>query len=112
MKIGKIIFPTFLTISIFSFWAAFALLVVNKLFHNDLPGYTIGEICVWEYIALVVAGGIAYLMIKNWGNIQTQPISGKKQLVLHKNYGIYFSLYFGIAVMLAIWQFWLFSRGF
>ena len=108
----KVLFPTLLAITLFSLWAGFALLVVNPLFYQDLPGYTIGRICIWEYVAMVIAASVTYLLIKNWGNIEVIELNGKNLITLNPNYGIYFGIYFLVAILVAIWQFWLFSQTF
>ena len=87
-KIGRVLFPALLMISFFSLWAAFALLIINPLFYEDLPGYTIGRICVWEYVAMGVAVLIAKMLISKWGNIEFQEIGRKKVIILNANYGI------------------------
>lgn len=112
MKISNIIFPIILTITLFSFWAGFALLIVNKLFYKDLPGYTIGRICIWEFIAFIIAALVARLMIKKWGNLHIQQVENELKLTMNPKYGIYFSVYLLIATITAIWQFWLFSQNF
>lgn len=111
-KIIKIMFHLLLALTLFSYWAGFALLFVNKLFYKDLPAYTIGRICIWEYVAIIIAFLIAKLMIKRWGNIKLQEIENKKVLTLNPKYGIYFGIYFLIALIVGIWQFWLFSKNF
>ena len=111
-KISKILFPLLIIITLFSLWAGFALLVVNKLFYKDLPGYTIGRLCIWELVALVIAALIARLMIQKWGNIEIKQIDGKQRLILHPNFGLYFGIYFLLGIVVAIWQFGLFSQQF
>lgn len=111
-RTSQIIFQFLLTITLFSFWAGFALLVVNKLFYKDLPGYTIGRICIWEFVALIVAAIIAKMLIHKWGNITVQNIGNELKLTMNPKYGIYFSIYFLIAIITAIWQFWIFSQKF
>jgi len=108
----KIIFHTILTLIIFSLWAGFALLIINPYFQNDLPNYEIGTICIWEYIALVIAWAIAYLMIKSWGTLECKIIDNKSKLVLSKKYGIFILVYLTLVIAVAIWQFWIFSLKF
>ena len=108
----KILFPLLITITLFSLWAGFALLIVNKLFYKDLPGYTIGRICIWEFVALIIAALIARLLIKRWGNVEIKEIENRKYLIMNPKYGIYFGVYFLIAIVVGIWQFWLFSLKF
>ena len=111
-KVYKLIFPLLIGLMLFSLWAGFALLVVNKLFYQDLPGYTIGQICIWEYVAIVVAVLIANMLIKTWGNIDIKEIEDQRQLIMNPKYGMFFSVYFVIATIVGIWQFWIFSQQF
>ena len=104
------IFYIILTLLLFSLWAGFALLVVNPLFHKDLPGYTIGRICIWEFVAIIIAGLIAYWITKKWGNIEIQEINHQRRFLLNSEYGTFFLIYLLIAISVAIWQFWLFSQ--
>ncbi len=112
MKFLKSIFPILLTISLFSIWAVFALTVVNAFFYKDLPGYTIGRICIWEGVALLISGLVAFLMIKKWGNIRIETRSEETRISIHPNYGWYFTFYFIAAIIISIWQFYLFSLKF
>ena len=93
-------------------WALFALLVVNKFFYEDLPNYTIGRVCVWEYIAMLLALLIAKLIEKSWGGILIEQKNNKSYIKLNIKYGVYFFVYFIILIAIAIWQFWLFSKEF
>ncbi|GAB5565059.1 MAG: hypothetical protein Wins2KO_21220 [Winogradskyella sp.] len=111
-RLYKILFPILIAITLFSLWAGFALLVVNKFFYQDLNGYTIGRICIWEYVAIAIAIIITRFLIRKWGNIELNTINNKKVLTLNPNYGVYFGVYFCIAIMVAVWQFWLFSQKF
>lgn len=111
-KIIKILFPLLITFTLFSLWAGFALLIVNKFFYKELPGYTIGRICIWDFILLIIATLIAKLMISKWGNIEIKEIDNKELLTMNPKYGIYFTIYFLIAIIVGIWQFWLFSKKF
>lgn len=112
IRIARIIFPVILTTTLFSYWAAFALLLVNKLFYKDLPGYVIGRICIWEGVALLAAILITRLLMFKWGNIQIINNGDGTQICLNAKYGWYFSIYFSIAIIIGIWQFWLFSMKF
>ncbi len=112
IKYLRWIFYGVLTLTIFSFWAGFALLIVNKSFYRELPGYTIGRICIWELIALIVAGLIAHFMIRNWGSLERIEIDNKIKLMIDQKFGTYFLVYFLIAVGIGIWQFWIFSLKF
>ncbi|MFD2588773.1 hypothetical protein ACFSQJ_17740 [Croceitalea marina] len=112
MKTVKIIHLVLISILLFTFWAAFALLVVNPIYKADLPGYVLGELCIWEYIAMFVAILVSFLITKYWGYPEVKVIESQKKLVLNIKY-IYFLLgYFFIACTIAIWQFWLFSQKF
>jgi hypothetical protein len=109
---SQVIFQCILTVTLFSFWAAFALLVVNKIFYKDLPGYTIGRICIWELIALIIAAIIAHLMIRKWGNIRIAHENDQSEIILNSKFGIYFLVYFILSGLIGIWQFWEFSQNF
>lgn len=108
----EILFPILLAVTLFSYWAGFALLIVNKIFYKDLPGYTIGRICIWEFVAIIVAALITFMLIRKWGNAEIRNIDNKEFIVMNPNYGIYFGLYFLIAIIVGIWQFWIFSQNF
>jgi len=112
LKTIQIFFQAILTITLFSLWAGFALLVVNKYFYKDLPGYTIGRICIWEFIALAIAAIVAKLMINNWANVGYYEINNKKVLILNPKFGLYFLIYFLLAIVVGIWQFWIFAQNF
>ena len=112
LKSTQISFLLILTISLFSFWAAFALLFINQWLYKDLPGYTIGRLCIWEGVAIIIAALIARWMINKWGSIQMEEIDGVQKITLHPNFARYFAIYFLIAVCIGIWQFWLFSQKF
>jgi len=111
-KTAKIVFPVLITITLFSLWAGFALLIVNKLFYKDLPGYTIGRICVWEFVAIIIAAVVARILIRKWGNIEIKNIENKNYLTMNPKFGIYFAIYFLIAIIVGVWQFWIFSQKF
>lgn len=111
-KMHRVLFPLVLTLTLFSIWAAFALLVVNNLFYEDLPGYQIGRICIWEFVAIVISAAVAWYLIRCWGNIDIQKIEGRNAMVLNPKFGLYFIIYFLLAVVVAIWQFWIFSQKF
>jgi hypothetical protein len=111
MRTNQIFFYLILTVTLFSLWAAFALLIVNPYLAADLPGYTLGQICIWEGVALVAAGLLAWSMIRKWGTIQTARFENERRLVIHPNYGRYFVIYFLLAASIAVWQFWIFSQS-
>lgn len=111
-KISQIIFQLLITITLFSLWAGFALLVVNKFFYKDLPGYTIGRLCIWELVAVIVAALISQFMINKWGNLKIEKVENETKLTINPKFGVYFSIYFLIAILVGIWQFWLFSQQF
>lgn len=108
----RILFQTLITITLFSIWAGFALIIVNQFFYKELPGYTKGRLCIWELIALIIAGALAKLIIDNWGNIQLKKEQEKNVLILNSKYGVYFGIYFLIAIIVGIWQFWIFSQNY
>jgi len=111
-RISQIIFQLLIIVTLFSYWAGFALLVVNKLFYKDLPGYTIGRICIWEFVALIIAFVLSTYLINKWGNIKIAKIDNEWTLTMNPNFGIYFSVYFLIAIIVGIWQFYIFSQKF
>lgn len=110
VDVANNILQTVVSLFFFSLWAGFALLVVNPNFHADLPGYTIGRICIWEGVALIISIIIARLFYKRWGGITVNQ--SKKNISLSINYGYLFLCFFTIAIVVAIWQFWLFSQNF
>lgn len=112
MKTISIIHLVLLSILLFTFWAVFALLVVNPIYNADLPGYVVGELCIWEYIAMFTAILGSFLIIKYWGYPEVKIIEGQKKLVLNIKYGYFLLGYFFIGFTIAIWQFWLFSQKF
>jgi hypothetical protein len=111
-KIIRVIFQSILALTIFSFWAGFALLIVNRYFYNDLPGYTKGRICEWEIVAIILSVIISHIIIKKWGEMKVEKIGHKTKLTMDPKYGVYFSFYFLIALLVGIWQFYLFSQNF
>jgi len=111
-KIIKLIFHGVVSTTLFSLWAAFALLVVNKLYHKNLPGYTIGRICIWEFVAIVIAVALGHFMINRWGSLESIEVNGQRRLVMSPQFGIYFLLYLLLAIIIGIWQFWIFSQQF
>ncbi len=111
-KAIKILFPILVAVTLFSYWAGFALLIVNKMFYKDLPGYTIGRICIWEFVAIAAAVLITFILIRRWGNAEVRNFENKNLITMNFNYGIYFGFYFFIAILTGIWQFWIFSHKF
>jgi hypothetical protein len=112
MKSSRIIFQFVLTILLFTFWAAFALLVINPFYQNNLPGYVIGTICIWEFIAIAMAALIAHFMINKWGSIQIIKVDNKSKILMNAKFAFFFLIYIFVAVVIAIWQFWVFSQKF
>ncbi len=111
-KIIQILFQFIITITLFSLWAGFALLKVNKSFYQELPGYKIGRLCIWEFAAIIISALLARFMIKKWGNIGFQEMHGNKVLTMNLKFGMYFLLYFLLAIITGAWQFWIFSQKF
>jgi len=112
MKTVRIIHQVLISILLFTFWAVFALLVVNPIYNANLPGYDLGEICIWEYIAMMIAILGAFVMTKHWGYPEIRILENQKKLVLNIRYGYFLLGYFLIGFTIAIWQFWLFSQKF
>ena len=93
-KLIGVVFQMLLTVTLFSLWAGCALLMVNKLFYKDLPGYTIGRICIWEFIALLIAGLVAQSMIRKWGTINIEESNSDIKLTMNpKIWNILFNLF-------------------
>ena len=111
-RLANILFFAVLTILSFSLWAAFALLVVNPYLQDELPGYRIGRICIWEFIALGVAVLISLSLIKKWGWPLIDSSARGKYLSVNINYIYLFLGYFMLGLVFGIWQFWLFSLRF
>jgi len=82
----------------------------QSFFYQDLPGYTIGWICIWEFVVLLVAATITRSLIKKWGSAEIQEIKNKRLLTMHHKFADYFGIYFLVAIVVGIWQFWLFSQ--
>ncbi len=112
MNIIKIIHQVLISILLFTFWAVFALLVINPIYNADLPGYVLGELCIWEYIAMFIAILFSFIITKYWGYPEVCLIESNKKLVLNFNYTYFFLGYFFVGFVIAIWQFWLFSQKF
>jgi hypothetical protein len=111
-KLNQVISIVLLTLSLFSLWALFAVIIVNHQLHDDLPGYTIGELCRWDLLALVIAGALAFLMVKLWGPIQSETVEEKTSFVIPFQLGIYWLSYFILVLVIGAWQWLLFSQSF
>ena len=101
-----------ITILLFLIWAEFALFVVNPILNADLPGYKIGRICIWEYIALTASLLGSFAITKFWGYPEVREIGKRKNLMLNIHYGYFFLGYVLLAVAFILWQFWTFSQKF
>lgn len=101
-----------LVIILFSIWAALALLIINPYFVSSLPGYTIGRICIWEVVALGVSILLGRIIIVKWGGVEMIKVRDTNKLMMNRNYGILFVIYIVIALLIGIWQFWLFSQNY
>ncbi len=112
MKAHHLLFQLVLTIMLFLLWAAVALLVVNPYFHSDLPGYTIGRLCIWELIFLVIAAVLAKMMIKNWDYLEFTAREDRKVVSMNSKYATFFLFYFVLGILITVWQFWVFSQKF
>lgn len=106
----KTIHLVLISILLFTFWAVFALLIVNPIYNADLPGYVVGKICIWEYIAMFIAILGSFILTKYWGYPEVRILENHKKLVLNINYAYFFLGYFLFGFTIAIWQFWLFSQ--
>ncbi len=112
MKKIEIVFFIILTVLLFLLWAGFAILVINPYMSHYFPGYTEGQLCIWELVALIVASIVAHLLIKSWGYPTFTIIENREQLVMDKRYVYFLIAYFIIGVIIVIWQFLLFSSNF
>jgi hypothetical protein len=101
-----------LSIFLFSLWAAFALLIINPYLSDNLPGYTVGRLCIWEAIAGIIAFGFARIVITRWGFPETKESNGKKLIVFNIKYIWFFLIYLFIALGIGIWKFMEFSSGY
>ena len=108
----NLIFKGLISLTLFSLWAAFALLFINGQYHETLPGYTIGRLCIWELVALVAAIALANWLSQRWGGIVLQEEKGQRWLRISPKFGWYFLAYFLLALIIAAWQFWRFSQQF
>ena len=112
MKVHYLFFQIVLTLLLFLLWAAFALLVINPYSQSYLPGYTIGRLCIWELVFLVVAVFLSRLMIKSWGYPEFTTKKDQKLISMNSKYGSFFLAYFILGIVVAVWQFWVFSQKF
>jgi len=108
----KIIVHALLSLLLFSLWAGFALLIINPLFHEDVPAYIIGRICIWEYIAFAVAIFLSFFITKRWGYPEILKENSKTKVKMSINYAYFLLVYLTIGIIVAIWQFWIFSQNF
>lgn len=88
-----------LSLFLFSLWAAFALLIINPFYRGSLPGYTLGRICPWEGLALLVAIGISRFLVKKWGPPQRTSSSKGHKIALHPGYFYFLLGYLLLAVI-------------
>ena len=112
MKAFQLLFQMVLTLLLFILWAAFALLVINPYFHSDLAGYTIGQLCIWELIFLILAAILARMIIKSWGYPEFATKDDQRLISMNSKYGSFFLAYFILGMVVAVWQFWVFSQKF
>ena len=112
MSLLKIIHLTVISICLFSLWAAFALLIVNPIFNADLPGYRLGRICIWEYVAMSIAILCSFAIVRLWGYPEIVKIGNHKRISFNIHYVYFYLSYFIVAIAIAIWQFWIFSQKF
>ena len=111
-KLTQGIFFSVIVLVLFSYWAAFALLVVNSYYYDTLPGYQIGRICIWELIAIIIACMGARYMIKNWGAISLIKSENTTKMKLDIRYGYFFLVYMIFLLLIGVWQFYIFSQSF
>ncbi|MCI5058967.1 MAG: hypothetical protein MRY83_22830 [Flavobacteriales bacterium] len=102
----KIYFTILISFLLFSFWALFALFVINDSFHQNVPGYKIGQLCVWEYIAFPLSVILSVLMIRKWG----LPRLKDGQFMMSYNYAWLFTFYVIYVLGIAAWKFYVFIK--
>lgn len=112
MSFLKFTHLTVISICLFSLWAAFALLIVNPIFNADLPGYQIGRICIWEYIAMTIAIFCSFAIARFWGYPEIVRTRDSKKMTINIKYCYFYLSYFMLAIAIGIWQFWIFSQKF
>ncbi len=108
----NIYLQSLMTVMLFSLWAIFALLVVNNQYDQNLPGYVMGEICIWEVVALIIAGLISRFIFTRWGGVKFRTRKQKTQIIINRKYFDFVLIYFLIIIVVAIWQFYRFSQTF
>lgn len=108
----QIIFQALIIFTLFSYWAAFALLVVNPYLSSVFPAYRVGKLCVWELFALAFAYLLSRWMIKKWGNVKQVCMENRPCISMPKVYGWYFLVYFMVAASIGAYQYYLFTQQF
>lgn len=108
----KLIHHLIISVLLFTIWAAFALLIINKNTPSQLPEYIMGSICIWDYGAMILSIFCSFVISKYWGYPKLIPIDQKLSLGFPLYYGYFFLGYFIFSISIAIWQFWLFSQQF
>ncbi len=111
MKIGKIISFTVVTLVIFSIWVAFALLVINPYLHSYIPGYQVGKPCGWEFVALAISLGIAFLWTRRWPNPRRSTENGATYITISYRFVLFLLCYMVAAILIFLWQYMEFSAG-
>ena len=108
----KIIFQFVLTVMVFSIYVVFALLIINPFYSDDLAGYQVGRICIWDFLAFLISAIIAFSIIRKWGYGGIEMVDDEVRLVMSPKYGYFFFVYLLLAIIIASWQFYLFSQRF
>lgn len=112
MNFIKILHVSITAILLFSVWAVFALVVVNPILNADLPAYRIGRICIWEYVMMSIAILCALGISRFWGYPEVLKLGNQSKFSLDIKYVYVFIAYIILAIVVSVWQFWLFSRQF
>lgn len=95
-----------LSLFLFSLWAAFALLIINPFYKESLPGYTLGRICPWEGLALLIAIGISSFLVKKWGLPQRISSPEGQKIALHPGYFFFLLGYLLLALIVGGFAFY------
>lgn len=112
MSFLKFVHLLVISTCLFSLWAGFALLIVNPIFNADLPGYKIGRICIWEYVAMSIAILCSIAIARLWGFPEIIKDGNLKKITFNINYAYFYLIYLILAIAVGIWQFWIFSQKF
>ena len=111
MKVAKAVCFTVVTLAIFSLWVAFALLVVNPYLYPYIPGYRVGKPCGWEFVALAISLGVAYLWTRHWANPKHTTENGVTYISINYGFVLFLLGYIITAIIIFLWQYMKYSAG-